>query len=141
MTQPKSIRLAIEGMMCEHCKARVEKAIFAVPGVLAASVDLKAGAADVTGDESLAAEALIRAVKEAGYECSEPAAAETVTITVKGMMCPHCQARVRKALEAVAGEGNAQVDLEKGTATVRAGGAVTREALVKAVTEAGYEAA
>ena len=139
MNQTQSVRLSVKGMMCEHCKARVEKAIFGVPGVLAASVDLKAASAEVTGDGTLSAEALAKAVRDAGYECDPCPAPEAVTLSVKGMMCPHCQARVKKALEAVAGEGSAEVDLEKGTATVRAAG-VSREALVSAVAEAGYEA-
>lgn len=55
-------------------------------------------------------------------------------------MCQHCVAHVRKALEGVAGVGSVSVDLEAGTATVEAGDDVADDALVAAVTEAGYEA-
>ena len=57
--------LTIEGMMCTHCVAHVDKALRAVPGVESVDVDLTAGTAVVTG--SAAEEALCAAVAEAGY--------------------------------------------------------------------------
>lgn len=58
--------LKIEGMMCKHCQARVEKALKAVPSVEAVTVDLEAKTAEVTG--SAAPEALKKAVLDAGYQ-------------------------------------------------------------------------
>ena len=58
--------LQVEGMMCGHCKAHVEKALLAVPGVESAEADLDKKTATVTGSADRAA--LIAAVKEAGYE-------------------------------------------------------------------------
>lgn len=58
--------LNVEGMMCEHCAARVEKALSAVAGVKKVKVDLAAKTATVVGDADLAA--LKAAVTEAGYE-------------------------------------------------------------------------
>lgn len=58
--------LKIEGMMCKHCQARVEKALKAVPGVEAVTVDLEAKTAEVTG--SAAPEALKQVVLDAGYQ-------------------------------------------------------------------------
>lgn len=58
--------LKIEGMMCEHCKARVEKALREVPGVTEVSVNLKKKTATVSG--SAAADDLERAVTDAGYK-------------------------------------------------------------------------
>lgn len=64
---------------------------------------------------------------------------ETTMITMKinGMMCPHCQATVKKALEAFPGV-SADVNLEDKAAYITAGD-VDVEALKKAVTDAGYE--
>lgn len=59
----------IEGMMCNHCRANVEKTIAAVPGVEKVSVDLAAGRAEVEGPA--APEAVIAAVAAAGYDCTE----------------------------------------------------------------------
>ena len=61
-----------------------------------------------------------------------------ITMKIEGMMCPHCQARVKKALEAIPGV-TADVDLEKNEARVTCAGPVDREALRKAVTDAGYD--
>ena len=63
----------------------------------------------------------------------------TKTLTVEGMMCEHCQARVEKALAAVKGVKRAQVDLDAKTATVECGLLVGDKALKQAVTDAGYE--
>ena len=65
----------------------------------------------------------------------------TKTLNVTGMMCQHCVAHVKKALEGVDGVSSVDVNLEAGTATVEAADTVTDEALVAAVVEAGYEAA
>ncbi len=58
---------------------------------------------------------------------------------VEGMMCAHCQAHVKKALEGVIGVSGAEVDLEAKTATVTLNEEVADEILKAAVTEAGYE--
>ena len=58
--------MTIEGMMCVHCKANVEKVLSAIPGVTA-QVDLEAGTAAVTCPETVTDQALTQAVTEAGY--------------------------------------------------------------------------
>lgn len=58
--------IKVEGMMCVHCKARVEQACKAVEGVVNAVVDLEAKQVTVTGNVSI--EALEKAITEAGYE-------------------------------------------------------------------------
>ena len=60
--------LTIEGMMCAHCAAHVEKALNALPGVTAV-VDLAAKTAVVTGDAG--DEALKKAVADAGYQVAD----------------------------------------------------------------------
>ena len=67
---------------------------------------------------------------------------ETIMITMKinGMMCPHCQAAVKKALEAFEGV-KADVNLEDKAAYITADGDVDKEALKQAVIDAGYEVA
>ena len=56
--------VTIEGMMCAHCVAHVEKALTALHGVKA-TVDLTPGTAVVEGD--VTEEAIRNAVTEAGY--------------------------------------------------------------------------
>ena len=60
-------------------------------------------------------------------------------LTVEGMMCGHCKARVEQVLSAVDGVEKAEVDLEKKTATVTLSHDVDCGTLKKAVTDAGYK--
>jgi Cu+-exporting ATPase len=58
--------IQVEGMMCPHCKARVEKVCKEVPGTVDAVVDLNEKNVTVTGSADV--EALKKAIIEAGYE-------------------------------------------------------------------------
>ena len=62
---------------------------------------------------------------------------KTTVLTVEGMSCSHCSARVEQALKAIGGV-SAKVDLEAKTASVTHPNTVTVDALKAAVTEAGY---
>lgn len=57
-------KVVIEGMMCQNCRAHVDKALNGIPGV-SATVDLDSKTAVVTGD--VTDEAIRAAVEEAGY--------------------------------------------------------------------------
>ncbi len=61
-------KLGIEGMMCAHCKAHVEKALSALDGVTSAVADVENKCAVVTLSHDVADEALKKAVEEAGYQ-------------------------------------------------------------------------
>ncbi len=58
---------------------------------------------------------------------------------VEGMMCPHCQAHVKQALEGVSGVVSAEVNLEEKEALIELSEDVADEILTAAVKEAGYE--
>ena len=58
-------QFTVTGMGCAGCKARVEKAVRAVPGVTGVTVGLESKSMQVEGDVS--PEAVIRAVEAAGY--------------------------------------------------------------------------
>ena len=60
-------------------------------------------------------------------------------IKIEGMMCPHCSGRVKSVLEAIEGVAEADVSHERGDAIVTLGASVADEALVNAVTDAGYK--
>jgi copper chaperone CopZ len=62
-----------------------------------------------------------------------------IELKVSGMSCQHCSGAVAKALEAVPGVSRVEVNLEGGLARIE--GVAAPDALVRAVTEAGYEAA
>ncbi len=61
--------LKVEGMTCNHCKMRAEKALQGVSGVESVKVDLAAKEAVVTGEAERAT--LVKAVVDAGYSVVE----------------------------------------------------------------------
>jgi Cu+-exporting ATPase len=145
--------LAVEGMTCRHCVARVEKAILAVPGVREAEVRLEPGGASVSGGRP---HEVIAAIESAGYTArprpqepaacalpetpppaSAPAAPGSYRIDIDDMSCASCVARVEKAILAVDGVREASVNLVEGAAYVL-GGAPGQ--VVAAVTDQGYPA-
>lgn len=63
----------------------------------------------------------------------------TYTIGVEGMMCQHCVAHVKAALEAVKGVKEVTVNLDEGSATVSAQSSVSQKLLEDAIVKAGYK--
>lgn len=63
----------------------------------------------------------------------------TKTMKIEGMMCVHCEARVKKTLEALAGVKEAIVSHEKGTAIVTLEAEVANDVLKKAVEDQDYK--
>lgn len=129
--------LPVEGMTCASCVSRVEKALSAIPGVREANVNLATEAATVRADKGVALNALRAAVEKAGYTVGE----QTVQLSIEGMTCASCVARVEKALLKVPGVTSAQVNLATETAEVKlASRDLDVGALTAAVAKAGYAA-
>lgn len=63
----------------------------------------------------------------------------TAEVKIKGMMCPHCEAHVKKALEALDGVESAAPDKDAGNAVLTLSQAVSADAVKAAVEDAGYE--
>jgi copper chaperone len=64
----------------------------------------------------------------------------TITFSVPGMTCGHCEAAVKKEVGAVTGVTGVEVDLETKDVTVT-GTDLDRDKLVEAIDEAGYDVA
>ena len=64
--EEKEMIILVEGMMCTHCKARVESVCKGIPGVTSAEVDLQKKQVTVLGTASR--ESLVDAIIKAGYE-------------------------------------------------------------------------
>ena len=62
-----------------------------------------------------------------------------ITMKIEGMMCGHCEAAVKKALEAVPTVESAEVSHEKGTAIVKLTEQTDFEVLKKAVEDQDYK--
>lgn len=133
----QEIRIGVNGMSCAACVTRVERAIAKAPGVEAAEVNLAAQTAVVRFDQAEIPQ-LLAAVRGAGYD----PVVESVTIGVGGMTCASCVARVERAIKALPGVVDASVNLTTESATVEfLPDSVSRERIVQAIREAGYEAA
>jgi len=72
-----------------------------------------------------------------GTESKKEKSNMTTVLKVEGMMCSHCKARVETVCKELAGTEDAVVDLQAKTVTVT--GSATKDALVQAITNAGYE--
>ena len=131
-----TFELPIEGMTCASCVARVEKAIARVPGVTRASVNLATEKASIEAESLQTQTAVTDAVRSAGYVVPET----EVVLSINGMTCASCVARVEKALGKVAGVSSASVNLATEQATIKALAGVSLDALVSAVQKAGYDA-
>ena len=66
--------------------------------------------------------------------------ADEMVLSVPGMSCGHCEAAVKREVEAVAGVETVDVDLTAKSVTVR-GTRLDRDTIVAAIDEAGYEVA
>ncbi len=62
-----------------------------------------------------------------------------ITMKIEGMMCPHCEAAVKNALEAIDTVESAEVSHEKGTAVVKLSAETPFETLRSAVEELDYK--
>ncbi len=146
--------LAIEGMTCASCVARVEKKLARLPGVAAASVNLATEKARVSYDPaSVTLPQLVGAVESAGYRArplaAPPVSAAVATpgeawqeLAISGMTCASCVARVERKLGKVEGVRAATVNLATERATVAYDPSHVKVAqLIGAVEAGGYGAA
>lgn len=132
------ITLGIAGMSCAACATRIEKNLSRMVGVTQAGVNLASEKATVTFDPAkTSVDLLIEQVKKTGYDVR----AEDITLSISGMTCASCAARIEKALGKVDGVLNAAVNLATEKATVQyIAGQTNLDELVAAVHNTGYDA-
>ncbi len=133
--------LAVRGMHCASCVARVERALRAVPGVRETAVNLASGVAAVTAATGTEPRALREAVRAAGYTVEDIAPPRRTLLSVKGMHCASCVARVERALRAVPGVRSAAANFAAGEAAVEHEARTLPEALAGGLRLLGYEVA
>lgn len=132
----KKLNLPIVGMTCSSCAGRVEKALNAVDGVHSASVNLATEKASVDLESTVNAQALIAAVEKAGYQVPT----KTFDLRVTEMTCASCVTRVEKALKAIPGVLQANVNLATEKVHLRTLAEVELASLLAALKKAGYPA-
>jgi len=161
----RRIAMTVRGMTCDHCKARVQKALEKVPGVSRVDVDVASGRATIHlahGVSGSVTPALAAAVVDAGYEAgdSEDSGSDgdddappnedegkpspPQFLKLGGMTCGACVARVEKAIRRVPGVASAEANLATQQAVVRVVGRPVADTIgdaVRAVEAEGYQAA
>ena len=146
MEQGKA-ELAVEGMSCASCVARIERQLAHLDGVAQAAVNLGTERASVDYDpQRVNPEDLIRAIREVGYDAhvlreAAPAGRTRQELAIGGMSCASCVSRVEKSLSAVPGVAEASVNLASERASVVYDPALASlDALIAAVEAVGYTA-
>ena len=140
----ETVVLPVTGMMCEHCEARVQKALLEVEGVKEAKANHNKGEVVLKTIQKIEPSVLEQAVRDAGYEVTKQQIKEEETtmkktLQVEGMMCEHCEATVKKALEAIDGVESAVADHNANTATVTLSKDVDNAVLKAAVEAKDYK--
>ncbi|MHB1566333.1 MAG: heavy metal translocating P-type ATPase [Acidiferrobacter sp.] len=135
MTQ--EIEFQVEGMTCASCVGRVERAIKALPGVDAVTVNLATERVAVVYDPAtLSLDRMVAAVQEHGYK---PVLTEW-DIGVGGMTCASCAGRVERTLQGLPGVMAAMVNLASERAHIRyLRGVIDNDQIAEAITKTGYE--
>ncbi|WP_212523498.1 heavy metal translocating P-type ATPase [Actibacterium sp. MT2.3-13A] len=137
MPEEQHFKLSIEGMSCASCVGRVDRALAALPGVSGVSVNLASETAQLDLDDGARLADVVSTLDGLGY----PARRAAVTLSIASMSCASCVGRVDKALAAVPGVLEVNVNLASETATIAyLDGAVTPGALIAASAAAGYPA-
>ena len=138
LAQSTDVSFGIGGMTCAACAARVERALAAVPGVTMASVNLASERARVTVDPvTVDLAQVVAAVRGAGYEV-RPA---QVDLSLVGMTCASCSARIERMLNMLPGVVSASVNLAtERTRVAYLEGTVTPALLIEEIASLGYGA-
>jgi Cu2+-exporting ATPase len=133
----------IQCMMCEHCEAAISKALMKIDGITSVKADHANGTAVIEVTHPVSEADLKKAVEAAGYEYAGIGRKEEMnmekTLKIEGMMCGHCEANVKKALEKIDGVVSATADHEAGTAVVTLNKEVDNAVLKKAVEDEDYK--
>ena len=141
MASTSDIALPITGMTCAGCAQSVETALSHADGVIKVNVNFPTETAHVTyAPDRVAAPDLIAAVEKAGYGVKESQA--QVDLKIGGMTCGGCSSSVEKTLQNTTGVISATVNLMTEQAVITYDpDRITKQGLIDAVTNAGYEAA
>jgi Cu+-exporting ATPase len=136
-TPPRNrIELPISGMTCAACAVRIENNLNRQPGVKAA-VNLAGEKARVEYDPAQTTpDNIVSLIRKTGYDVPE----QRAELSLEGMTCAACAARIEKALSALPGV-SANVNFAAEKATIRyQPGSVTVADMIAAVHKAGYGA-
>ncbi len=132
------VSLPVQGMTCAACVAKVEKVLKNLAGVQEVHVNLLVGKAAVAyASDQAGVPQMVKAIQEIGYEVPE----EEILLTVRGMTCSACVAKVEKAVKGLPGVTSVVVNLLAESAKVKFyPGALDKTRIKKEINALGYEA-
>lgn len=137
MTIEHNITLPVSGMSCASCAGRVERALAALNGVTAASVNLASQSVFVSYQDPVDLQSIAQTLDSAGY----PVRLSETALSISSMSCASCSGRVARGLLAATGVVDAQVNLATETASIRfVPGETSPTELARNVTDMGYPA-
>ncbi|MGX8718280.1 MAG: heavy metal translocating P-type ATPase [Desulfovibrio sp.] len=142
----RRLSIYVDGMMCAHCEMRVKDALQALEGVASALPHHEEGIVDMELAADVDEGHISAAVTSAGYEyrgivrAAQPTGMEPkrLRIRVDGMMCAHCEMRVKDALQALDGVAAAFPHHGDGTVDMELAADVSEKDLAGAIAAAGY---
>lgn len=142
--EERRMTIQVDGMMCGHCENRVKGALEKISGIKEAHADHARGEVQIICRRNVEEKAIEEAITQAGYvyKGTIPDKEETEmkeTVKIEGMMCGHCEATVKKALEALDGVEQAEVSHEKGEAVLTLSHAVADKDIQAAVEGKDYK--
>lgn len=130
----------VEGMMCNMCEKHVQDALKAIDGIIDANADQKTGKVVIQCSKQVSEDDIKNALQEIDYTY---AGKETdnmkETVKIEGMMCSHCEATVKKALEALDGVESAEVSHEAGAAVLTLTSEVSDDTIKQTIEAKDYK--
>ena len=139
------MQIPVYGMSCAHCEDRLCQAVKKIDGVLDAQADHMTNCLTVRYAKKPDMAVVRSVIEQTGYSCDTKASKEKTEdktmekrIGIEGMMCTHCEAAVRKALESLSGVEKAEVSKDRKEAVVVLSKEVDDTKLKKAIEDAGY---
>lgn len=112
-------RVAIRGMHCASCSSRIEKVLGNTEGIRSATVNLAAESMEVEWEtERLSLADIGGIVKGLGFELLLPDKETKLALTIGGMTCASCSARIEKVVGGMEGVESMQVNLATESAVV-----------------------
>ncbi|MDH3392201.1 MAG: copper ion binding protein, partial [Desulfobulbaceae bacterium] len=134
--------LAVKGMTCASCAARIEKVLAGHDGIKAAAVNLAAETLEVEWDDSeLSLDDIAGQVGGLGFELEIPSGEVTLDLAIKGMTCASCSARIEKVVAGLDGVQTMQVNLASETGVVVFNPAtITKRRSLETIAGLGFEA-
>jgi Cu+-exporting ATPase len=134
--------LAVKGMTCASCSARIEKVLAAQDGIQSVSVNLAAETMEVEWDNSiLSVEDIAQRVSGLGFELEIPSSEVSLDLALKGMTCASCSARIEKVAGGLDGVRSMQVNLAAETGVVVFDqDRISKRTILETIKSLGFEA-